>query len=755
MTVFIACNPTKRVGQHEYLLDDVKISSDNKKIDRDELYPYVMQKPNKRVFGSRFHLAVYNLASPGKENNFNNWLRKIGEEPVIYDPLLQDRTKKQFQLFLRNKGYFNASISDTVIKKHQQATIRYNIITNEPYYIKSIDYNVQDTTIRDKVLSDTVNSVIKPGSIFDLNLLNQERIRIETNLNNQGYYNFIRQYISYEADTNKGGNKVDLDIYIEDSNTSGNEIIPHRKYYLNDIYIHSDYDRQLYFSNKNQYLDKLDTILIDTGIFYLYNNEIKLKPNAASRYNYLFPGNAYRRDDVDKSYRFYSSLPIIKSVNIKFSENHTDTTVKNILDGNIYLSQQKKQSFSVDGEVTFSEGDLGGGGSFNYKNKNLFRGAETFNLKLLGRIENFRKREIYPTQVLLQEYGVESNIEFPVFLLPFRTEKFERKFNPKTQISTSYNYQKDGYMTRNISNFSIGYNWKGNNYNRHIVKPFDLYYVNLIDTSAGFTAEVVSNYADPSSYTTHLVSATSYSFIYSNQQLNTLKDFVYIRYNVETAGNLLSLYYNTFRKNDSIVQRQFLNNIYAQYIKSDVDFRYYQQIDAENTIVYRLFAGFGGPYGNSQSLPIEKQYFGGGSTNRGWSPYRLAPDSSTLAGNGGRYRGDIKLEANIEYRFDLPWIVEGALFSDVGNVWNFRSLTAENNESLAEATFAGNKFYNQLAISGGLGLRIDLNFFVFRIDFALRLIDPLINTGSKWAPGYGAYKFRDITNFDLGIGYPF
>jgi len=752
LSFLVACQPTKRVPEGKYLLDKVKINTDNKNIERDDLYPYVRQKPNKRIFGGRFHLAVYNLANPEKENKFSQWLQRIGEAPVIYDPVLVDGAKTQLRLYLNNNGYFNANVQDSVVKNKKQATVFYQIKTGNPYFINKVNYQFIDTTVKHLVIKDTVNSEIETGEIFNLNTLNDERLRIENNLANHGYFNFTRQSVYFKADTTFRNNKVNLDMVIDDASPNNDTITPHKKYYLNEIFIHSDYSRQSFLNNKEKYKSELDTIVSDSAINVIYQNKISLKPSAVLRYNYLYPGHLYRKENLNKTYRFYSSLPIIQTTNIRFTELKADTIPHGLLNTDIYLTHQKKQSFSIDGELTFSEGDLGGGGSFNYRNKNLLGGAETFNLKFFGRIESIRQRKISPSQDVLQEYGAEANIQFPTFLLPWQTSGFEKRFNPKTEVSVGYNFQNPGFMTRNITNVSFGYNWKGNSYNRHIVKPFDLYYVNLIDTSQGFN-QVIKNVNDPSSFTTHLVSATSYSFVFSNQQLNSLKDFVYLRYNIETAGNLLSLYYNTLERSDTTAQRQFLNNIYAQYIKSDIDFRYYQQINEGNTLVYRLFMGAGLPYGNSRSLPSEKQYFAGGSTNRAYSPYRLAPDSATLASSGSIYRGDIKLEANIEYRFDLPWLLEGALFTDAGNVWNLKSIDVDN--EAANPDFKIDRFYQQLGVSTGIGLRFDLSFFIFRVDYAIRLIDPLISNKVELAPFNQDVAFGDITKFDIGIGYPF
>jgi hypothetical protein len=752
---FSSCNVTKRVATDEYLLDKVVVEVDNPEVDREALLPYMKLRTNKKIFGARFHLWVYNLANPKKENRWHNWLREIGEEPFMYDEALKDRTNDQFLQYLRNSGYFDAEVSNSVNLKNKKADVEYVITTNSPYIIQNVNYQIIDTSITDVIYNDTVNSLVKTGQIFDLSVMDAERKRLEQLMKELGYFGFNRNFVYFEADSNLEGNNVGLDFVINHNSLTQTEpIIPHDKYVFNKVFIHTEYKRRQIFEDPASYYSEIDTIERSKDLYLLYHNYINIKPNNVLQFNYIDPGNQFRQSDVDKSYRVFNSLPIVRLTNIQFSPlNEFDSLGRKKLDCNIFLSPQKRQSYSLDAELTLQGSDWGGGGSFSYNNRNLLKGAESFKIRFYGEIESVAERLDSIDQKYISDYGVEAKIIFPKFILPFNTTGYEKRFNPTTQLTLAANNKDLAFLKSSIVNLSWAYSWRGNRYLRHILKPLDIYYVNAdVITEEG--QAIIDLYPDQSAFTTHLVSAMSYSFIYSNQSNKPLKDFIYFRHNIETAGSLVSAL--NLLRGDTLGNKKLFGQKYSQYIKSDFDFRFYHVINEANTMVYRLFAGVGYPFGNSQSMPNEKQYFNGGENSiRAWRQYDLHPDSSAFR-TTNYYKGDVKLEANVEYRFDLVWLLEGALFADAGNVWNLKSLDFED-ESFSNFKF--NRFYTQLALAGGFGLRLDLNYFILRLDLGIRLIDPLLPAGRRWALSYPYTgidkKFRHITKLNFGIGYPF
>jgi hypothetical protein len=352
-------------------------------------------------------------------------------------------------------------------------------------------------------------------------------------------------------------------------------------------------------------------------------------------------------------------------------------------------------------------------------------------------------------------------ITFPKFIAPFRADKFVRKFNPKTTTDISYNYVERPEFISTIANASFGYIWKGNSFNKNILTPLDFTYVWLPNGISDSTTRAdLEKTAQIFRYTNHAILAARYQFEFSNQIIEKPSNFVYMHINLEAAGNLVNgLLKLTPSKNDS----ELFGVKYYQYAKADINLSFNQQINRDNRIVYRVFAGIGLPYGNSDYLPFERQYSSGDANGiRAWLPYRLGPGTTARDSTDSftRHLGDIKLEANLEYRFELFLDLEGALFVDAGNIWS-------NNDyyKRKDAAFKWNKFYNDVAIGSGLGLRLDLPFMLIRTDFGFKLRDPSIQKGSKWIyvnqtgtdelPKGFWNRFRKGWTFQFGLGYPF
>jgi outer membrane translocation and assembly module TamA len=740
------CNPTKTLKDNELFLKKNKIIVDNSKIDKDELEEIIKQHPNKKILGVfRFHLGVYNLYS--KKDN-SKVKENIGEPPVIFDSLQTERSVKQLGLYLNNKGYFKNQVTAEKNIKKQKLIQTFRIESGPAYVINNIKHQVFDKEIESYILAKNQYSLIKIGNNFDIDVLDKERERINTILKDKGYFNFSNNFIKYKVDTTIGNNKVNLTIeviplkeFVNDSTTLKTQ---HQKYSINEttIYIGS--------KAKIEQTSTLDTIYFNNSSI-IFNDKLKFKPKVLTSTLNFKPKDTYSLQEQNFTYKQLSELRLFKNISFLYEEIDS-----NRLNVNIYLSPLILKSFTLEGVGTNTGGDLGVEGNVIYQNKNIFRGAEFLTVKLKGGLEIQRvigvstsgDNEILGTPFNTMEFGPEISLEIPRFLVPFNTRRISKRANPKTLIATSFNWQQRPEYSRNLLQGSFGYAWSENQYKKHFLTPFNVSFVKL-DLSDEFKASIIAE-NNPfllNSYTDHFISAIQYSFIFNNQDFIHKNNYQYFRFNAETSGNLLSNYYRlTDTPKDEITNSYYFAGIrYAEYVKSDIDLRLYQRFDAAS-LVERLYAGIGVPYGNLDVLPFEKSFFGGGSNGiRAWPARRLGPGSlSDSLINTVNQIGELKIEANIEYRFDITKLFKGAFFIDAGNIWILKEDPKRPN---AEINL--NRFYRDLAIGGGFGLRLDFSFFIFRFDIATPFKDPSKNNPEKYQ-----VELKKTT-LNLGIGYPF
>lgn len=764
---FASCSPVKYVPDDKYLLDRYKVkvekgTAEKEKIKKDELEPFVRQKPNKRVLGIRFHLGLYNLSRENKEKGLSGWLRRIGEEPVIYDDFLTDKSVTQIKSYLNNKGYYNSVVSDTAIFKRQRARVLYRVRMNRPYKIKRLTYNIQDSLLEPLIIKDTINSLITKGENFDLDLLQEERKRIEAYLKNQGYYKFTKEFIFFQADSSAKNREVSLILNLKkyqelDENRKFVDT-NHQKYRINKVYVFTNYNQKEALAQKEKYFSDLDTTYLN-GIYFISKGEDPLKKDVFLHANFIQEGDYYSLYNVNKTYQHLNSLRLFRVINIQFKESEKDSLMLQdssslgLLDCNIQLTKHYLQSYTVELEGTNSYGNIGVGGNFLYQHKSLFGGAEITDFKINGSVEALDTSVVGISRINnAVELGGDITMRIPKFILPvFKAEKFSKKYNPRTQISIGYNFQDRLEYRRTVANLSYGYNWDGNKYLKHNVKLVELNAVKMPYASESFRNFIDSTYLR-SSYENHLVSVSSYSLVFNNQDIKKNRDFYFLRMNAEISGNLLSAYSEL--TNASIVNGSYeiFGVPFSQYVKFDLDLRYYDIKNQSTSFAYRLFAGVGIPYGNSQSLPFEKMYFSGGANSiRAWNVRSLGPGSYS----GKTYTrfpnqsGDIKLEANAEFRFKLFWILEGALFIDAGNIWYLKS------DEFEGGLFRKDKFYKEFAVGSGFGTRFNLSFFVFRLDLGVKLRDPALMEGNRWIVGNRSLTWQNDFMINIGIGYPF
>ncbi|MBN2485241.1 MAG: BamA/TamA family outer membrane protein [Bacteroidales bacterium] len=741
ISLLFSCSPSKDLAEGKYLLNKNHYSFEGQRIDPATLKRYERLSPNKRIFGIRFHMHLYNLSNPSKNKGLHPWLRKIGEAPVLFDSNLVKLNIGNFTKYLSDIGYNSATVKSNLVKKNnKKINVQYKLNLGEPTIINSFLYSFEDASIQGYIFADTANALIKASMPFNKQLLQAERARLETLMKNNGYYKFSKEYIYFNVSELGAPNKVDVQLIIK-QNLSGQfdpvaRVRPHRQYFIDKVYIMPDV-------NKAQDNELPDTVQYNRYTI-LYNGEKIINPSALSSASRLQPGNLYALSDVDKTYSNFSALGLFRFINIRLIENNDDDDKQASLDCRIDLSMRERQSYGFEVVATNSSGDLGMRGNLTYHNYNIFRGGEHFQIGVSGAVESLRNRlNLDP----MQEIGIFSRFETPKFFFPISGE-IQRKYSPRTALQLAYNNQQQPKYTRTIANASFGYIWKGNVYNRHSFYPIDF---SLVKIPGAIDSAYYANYVKGKrleySFINHTILSMRYIFEYNTQSRGNNRNYVYLRSSVESAGPLVSLVnQNTNWVADSL----FFGVQYSQYARSDVDFRFFNVISPSTKLVYRLYGGVCLPYGNSRAMPFEKMFWSGGPYGiRAWGENSLGPGSTPDSMYMNNQVGDIKLEGNIEYRFKLFWKLEGALFVDAGNVW----LLKDENLSPG-AAFHVNSFLNDLAIGTGFGTRFDLSFILLRVDFGYKVKDPARLAGEKWIFRNDNYRLKNIS-VQFGIGYPF
>lgn len=759
-----SCNPTKYVPEGETLLDENHIIINKENVKKSDIAPYIKQKPNKRIFGVRFHLGLYNLSNLEKEKWPHTWLRNIGEPPEKFDQYSTTKSKNQIKSYLSGKGYFDGQVMETIETAKRKTKVYYNIDLNTPYTVRNIRYDIADTALAKFVWFDTTDCMIVRGKPYDEDIFQAERTRLERSIRDLGFYNFSADDIYFNIDSTAGNRQVNITYGIEKYQKIGRNnvpvFVPHSLYQVRNIYIYQDYFPKEVLAGGEEYLNSLDTINYK-GYYFITN-----LPKATIKYDviiqclYLRPGVPFNVSNSERSQSHLMSLKTIRLVNVSFreAEDNSDQTqeIKN-LDCIIQLTQNSRQSFSVELEGTNSGGNLGGALNFVYQNKNLLRGAEQFNLKLKGAYETFSQSTTGIKST--KEFGVETSLKLPSFLVPFiEREKFIKKYNPTTTIQAAYNYQNLPVYTRTVANASFGYLWNAGNFKTHMISPFQMNLVKIPFIDPDYLKIIEQSSYLRNSYKDVMILGGSYSFIFNNQKIKKARNYWFVRFNAESAGNLMRAIMGLTgvkMTTDSVFSHyNILGQPYAQFVRSDIDVRFTRVINDVSSIVYRGFAGFGLPYKNSLAMPFEKQYFEGGANGiRGWQVRSLGPGSYSSPDTATfiNQTGDIKIEANIEYRFKLFWILEGAVFIDAGNIWAIK-----NDPDRPGAQFKVNKFLDDFAVGAGFGMRFDLKFVVLRTDLGIKLRDPRYTGNSRWIftrPATGINR-RDL-GLVIAIGYPF
>lgn len=757
LTAFLmlqSCSVQKYIPEDKLLYTgaDLELNSPdeiaNKKDLKAQLEGLIKPEPNAKFLGTRWGLYFYYKAQKEKPGFINKFLnKKFGEEPVYLSDADPYQTEELIKNRLENRGYFYSSVDFSVEEKREQklASVHYRAtIPEEPYVLA--DYKMDNDSLRIyQVIKETLSeSLIDEGNPFNLSVLKLERERIDNALKQRGYYNFSNNFLIFEADTNQYDRKK-FDLFLRLKKKVPEEAL--KPYVVVEVNVYPDYEIGT------------DSLERDTVRFNNKNyiqNEIFFKPKKLDPYILLEEGELYDPLASAKTSRRLTSLGTYKFVNIQYDVlDSLSTDSLGYLVANVYLSPLNKRSIRAELQVVTKSNSFAGPHlALTYTNRNLFKGGEI--LKITGKA-GYEKQfsdaaDAGNSSVIL---GLDSDLIMPRMLFPIKINDnwFEYSI-PKTKISAGFEYLN---RTNLFSLFSVtgsfGYIWKANRYITHELNPFSVNYVQVGNKSDRFEKILKSNPFLASSFEQQFIAGLTYSFIYNGMVDVTDTHQFFLNANLDFAGNILDLLSN------GETPKKFIGLEFAQYAKADVDFRYHYKLSQEQTIATRFFAGLGVPYGNSDVMPFSRQYFAGGPYSiRAFQIRSLGPGAYHPEGDLAYYdqAGNIRLEANVEYRFPIYQFLKGAVFTDAGNVWNTKrnnlppstELTDEQLEILEKGTF-GSNFIDQIAVGAGVGLRLDIQSFVIRFDLAAPLRTPWKDEGERWE-----FRYKDpVLNF--AIGYPF
>jgi outer membrane protein insertion porin family len=761
------CTGTKFLKEDETFYTGAKIKFEpqgrigRKRVLEKELQEYITPKPNGKFLGSRPGVWFYFIAgTPKKEKGgLRNFIKnKLGRPPVLLKDATPERTAKMLSSYLNNEGYFRSEAKGTVKTRKKESKAVYTVRLYPPYYLREVAYpKGRDSTYAAILSTLYEQSLLKPGRRYELDMLQAEQARIEEEVENFGFYYFDDRYLIFEADSTVGDHQVDVRLRME----KGIPRQARRIFKLHEVNVFPNYTL-----SRDTSVAKGDTLFLD-GFTYI-DDKKAFRPEVITRVINLRKGATYSREAQDLTLSHLMGLGAFKFVNIKFNDTYPDST---LLTTNIYLTPLKKKSVRAEAQaVSKSNNFVGPGLSFTFTNRNFLRGAELFQLKINTSYEVQISRQL-AQQLNSFELGIESSLTVPRFISPIPIDYSSKKYLPKTQFKVSFNTQnRVSYFRLNSFNGSYGYAWKETPTRIHELFPIDINFVKTDKKSPEFEAQLERNPVLANSLEDQFIIGSRYSYTINTQlSEDPLNEFqprqirehnFYFNGNIDVAGNVINALQGSGKK-DNGEPYQLLGSPYSQYVKGDVDFRYYWQLDLHNKLVTRLVLGTGYAYGNSTTLPYIKQFSIGGSNSirafpaRSVGPgtYNIREHTDTL--RGGLFidqRGDMKLEGNIEYRFDIIKSFKGALFLDAGNIWTLK-------EDRTGGMFRRDQFLKELAVGTGIGFRFDFSFFVLRLDIAWPLRKPYLPENDRWVIkdiDFGSSAWRkDNLIFNIAIGYPF
>ena len=746
----------------------------------DGMKKYTQQKANTHILGvgPRFSMRIYCLSNPDDSNFINSYLRRKGQKPVIYDEYAARKTCDQLTSLLYSKGCFNSVVTfDTVHRKKHDVKVKYNIAASQRYIIDDVRFKSETPEVTKLLRQWQSESFLQAGDYYDQEKMERERNIVIEKLRNEGYYYASTELVSYIVDTAFDDHKLSIVLNIANPRVvNANrqiEVRPLQKYRFDEIFIYpnsstSSSDAQVTFDTL---ISSLQFRNNTTNYYYLYNDEMALRPEVINRALFLFHRQTFRPRFIERTYNSLLNLRNFKYINIEFAESPNSCDTNRLLNAKIRLLNARRQRFSASVEVNNSSsfdsenqdgsfgllsGNFGLETKLTYQNKNLFGGAELFKTEWSMLIELpkliFRnKSQGFANNISNMENGINMSLDLPTFLFPFTKDVLWQRMRPHTVINLGANYQLHSYFERLLFNTGMGYNWS-RNLNVHQLMPLELTYVRFFNIDSSFRSRI-ANINDARlkyQYSDHFIMDARYDYVYNSQRYGQRIDFNYLHLSAESAGNLLAAIENIAgTPGDENGIKRIFGVPFSQYLRFNAEYKHYFYLGQRSTFVTRVMTGVGLPYGNSTAMPYEKSFFGGGPTTiRAWhlrqlGPGTFQPDEGTVF----ERIGDIQFVANLEYRFPLFAIVEGALFTDFGNVW-----LTHKSEEFEGGEFNIKSLHKSIAAGIGLGIRANISIVTLRCDLAIPFYDPGAAANRHWRPAY--WKISQVTA-NFGIDYPF
>jgi len=832
--IIVSCNVTKRVPNGKRLLIKNEISIDDKSTKDENVFYQLYQKPNSSILGYRLRLNLYNLSKKNADTSYSKWLKKkpnrhtnlakllsekqvqrlgnsflvsgwsnflkqIGEAPVIFDSINTRKSLKRLEAYYYNKGFFDVKanyICDS--SKTKKTSLKYKVTINKPFFIDSLITSISSPALDSLYQIKKGNSFIKIKNKYDTEDLNNERSRITEEFRNNGAFLFQQNYISYSVDTINTSKKVNLELIIKDYAFRENDSAktsPFKLYKISKVAIYTDQ------SNSKNEVKVKDSVQYKD--FTLYSEKkLKYRPKAITNAIFITKGNLFSDSNSKLTTQYLGNLRVFNYPTIQYKIDPKD---ENALIANIFLTPRKKYTFNPSIDFTHSTiQDFGISGYSSLGIRNVFNGAETFEIGFRGNVGASRAvSNPNNTFFNISEIGLDAKLSFPRIFFPFNTNKIiPKSMIPSTAVSVGYAKQTNIGLDKQNFTSTFSYNWSPK---KNVAVRLDLFniqfvknintsnYFNIYQSSYNVLNALANNYNfDLSNFTNnHLtiesgtnsflsaVLGSNPSITASDQDLKTIKSiqerkqrltennlifasnfsyskttrrdlfdntFYSFKTKIESAGNLLSI----LAKASKQLEKQsgantFFEIEYSQYLKGEFEYVKHWTFSSKKVFAVRGFAGLAVPYGNSKSIPFSRSYFSGGSNdNRAWQPYSLGPGRS--GGLNDFNEANLKLSVSAELRFNLFGKFNSAFFTDAGNIWN-----VFDNVKDEAYTFNGIQSLKTVALGTGLGLRYDQGLFVVRFDLGFKTYNPAKLDNEKWLKELNFSK----SVLNIGINYPF
>lgn len=742
-----SCSNLRYLPEGELLYVKGKVKVEDTAISRKQarglkaaLNEVIRPKPNKKILGLRVRLYLYNIAGePKKDKGFRYSLRnKVGEPPVLFSKVDLEYNKSIIQNYAENHGYFNARTSADSTRRGKKATAEYYINPKQQYKIKSVTFPTDSSEIGKAVARNIRRTLLKPGDYYDLDVIKEERTRIDTRLKERGFYYFNDDYLKVQVDSTVGKHEVDLIVRVKNDTPEQ----ARKAYRINKINIYPNYTIDNDTTAKGeQYKDY--TIIGNNGLFrpIIYDRTLLFKKN-----------DLYNRTKHNLSLNRLVNLGTFKFVKNQFT---VADTLGNYLDAHYYLTPFERKSIRVEVLAKTNTANYTGSElTVNWSHRNAFRAAELFTVSVFGGIEVQLGGQNNGFNVY--RVGGESSLTWPRIIAPFKFET-SSGFVPRTKLTLGYEWQQRMQLyTLQTFKASFGYSWKENIRKEHQLNLTEINFVSPENVTDLYNEQVDANPALKHVIEKQLTFGPNYTYFYTNTMQRKRKNTIFYKGTIDLSANITGLVTGAnIKKGDTI---RIFNIPFSQFVKVQNEFKHNYKLTEKATINSRIIAGVAYPYGNSDLIPFTKQFFIGGTNSlRAFRSRALGPGSYNAAAETTVFlpdqSGDVKLEFNTEYRGNIYKFLNGALFVDAGNIWLLKEDPGKPGSAFTK------NFMKEIAVGVGAGLRFDFNFLVLRTDLAFPIRKPYLPENERWVIdeielGSGSWRKENLL-FNLAIGYPF